>query len=79
MTDRIDVGSFDKASLSPSDYAALRDRIVREAKAERAKTIAAALGWLMHHAFRLRRRPARQTPARHANTPYPAPRHVRVS
>lgn len=78
MTDRIDVGSFDKASLSPSDYAALRDRIVREAKAERAKTIAAALGWLMRHAFRLRRRPARQIPARHAGT-YPAPRPVRVS
>jgi len=79
MTDRIDVGSFDKASLSPSDYAALRDRIIRQAHAERAKTIAAAFRWLMHHAFKPRHLPAKQSAARPAGARRSGPHPVRVS
>lgn len=79
MTDHIDVGSFDKASLSPSDYAALRDRIVRQAHAERARTIAAAFRWLMHHAFKPRHPPAKQLAVRPAGTLRPEPHPVRVS
>jgi hypothetical protein len=45
--DRFNVGSFDRASLSPLDYAALKSRIARQAQAERAKAIRAALAWLV--------------------------------
>ena len=51
--DRFDVGSFDRASLSPLDYAALKTRIARQAQAERAKAIRAALVWLVARVIKL--------------------------
>lgn len=52
-TDRFDIGSFDRASLSPLDYAALKTRIARQAQAERAKAIRAALIWLVARVIKL--------------------------
>ncbi|CAN5449623.1 hypothetical protein BH10PSE11_BH10PSE11_17560 [soil metagenome] len=57
MTDRIDLGSFDRASLSPSDYAALKSRVARQAHAERSRAIYAAFAWLVRRTLGLQQPP----------------------
>ncbi|HEX7790982.1 MAG TPA: hypothetical protein VF467_10715 [Afipia sp.] len=79
MTDRIDVGSFDRASLSPSDYAALKVRIARQAHAARTKAIAAAFRRLMHYAFKYRYLPTKQSIAKRVGARRSASHPVRAS
>ena len=69
QTDRFDIGSFDRASLSPLDYAALKTRIARQAQAERAKAIRAALVWLVAGVVRLCRNAVKRPAPKATNKP----------
>lgn len=69
MTDRFDLGSFDKASLSPEDYAALRDRLIRKAHAERARALSVAVTGLATRIVRLCRFAAQDAVAKRAGKP----------
>lgn len=80
QTDRFDIGSFDRASLSPVDYAALKTRIVRQAQAERAKAVRTALVWLVAGVTRLCRIAVRRpAPGAADKSAYELDRRVRAS
>lgn len=69
MTDGFGAGSFDRASLSPEEYAALRDRLIRTSHAERARAMSVAVAWLATRMVRLCRFAAKPAAAKRAANP----------
>lgn len=63
--DRFDICSFDRASLSAAEYAALKDRLARQAGVARSRAIFAAFTYVARGVLRLA-------------SPHPAAKHVRT-